>query len=88
MSHWSLAQQFDHLKPHPMDSTSRVKKYLERVLGVLEDDFMIFVDNTISHKDNMCDFFDYLKSSEDLEWKETGIGDGLVVVKRKTWGLG
>jgi|TARA_Y100000310_G_scaffold284091_1_gene306634 predicted O-methyltransferase YrrM len=64
------------------------KKYLERVLGVLEDDFMIFVDNTISHKDNMCDFFDYLKSSEDLEWKETGIGDGLVVVKRKTWGLG
>ena len=63
---------------------SEYKKYLEGVLNLVEDDFMIFVDNTISHKDNMEDFFEYLKSLEDLEWKETGIGDGLVVIKRKT----
>jgi predicted O-methyltransferase YrrM len=58
--------------------------YLEKVLKVLDDDFMIFVDNTISHKGKMSDFFEYLNSHEDLEWKETGIGDGLIVIKRKT----
>ena len=63
---------------------SEYKKYLEGVLNLVEDNFMIFVDNTISHKEKMGDFFEYLKSCEDLEWKETGIGDGLVVIKRKT----
>jgi predicted O-methyltransferase YrrM len=57
--------------------------YLRAVLNVVDGDFRIFVDNTISHKDKMKDFFEFLNSREDLEWKETGIGKGLVVVKKK-----
>ncbi len=62
---------------------SEYKKYLEKVLNVLDDDFMIFVDNTISHKEKMGDFFEYIESLNWLEWKETGLGDGLIVIKRK-----
>jgi predicted O-methyltransferase YrrM len=58
--------------------------YLEKVLKVLDDDFMIFVDNTISHKEKIGEFFDYLKNSKELKWEETGLEDGLIVINRKT----
>ena len=57
--------------------------YLHAVLKVVGKDFRIFVDNTISHKDKLGDFFEFLESREDLEWKETGVGKGLVVIKKK-----
>lgn len=63
---------------------SEYMKYLEKVLNVLEEDFRIFVDNTISHKEKIKDFFEYLENSNELEWQETGIGDGLIVIKRKS----
>ena len=57
--------------------------YFKNVLNVIDDDFIIFVDNTISHKDKLGEFFEFLNFKDDLEWKETSIGKGLVVIRRK-----
>jgi predicted O-methyltransferase YrrM len=58
--------------------------YLEAVLDIVENDFIIFVDNTISHKDSLDGFFEHLKRySDKLEWKETQLGKGLIVIKKK-----
>ncbi len=63
---------------------SEYADYLESVLDVLDDNFMIFADNTISHKDMIGGFFENLKRHDDiLEWKEMNIGKGLVVIKKK-----
>lgn len=57
--------------------------YLEKLLGKLEDDFLIFVDNTISHGEKITNLFDILNKHSELEWKEIGIGKGLIVIKKK-----
>ncbi len=56
--------------------------YLEAVLNKLEEDFLIFVDNTISHGEKITSLFEVLKNHTELEWKELGIGKGLVVIKK------
>ncbi|MBT3865738.1 methyltransferase domain-containing protein [Candidatus Woesearchaeota archaeon] len=58
--------------------------YLEVVLDKLEDDFLIFVDNTISHGGKITSLFEVLKKHSELEWKEMGIGKGLIVIKNKS----
>ena len=55
------------------------KEYLILALKLIDKGY-IFADNTISHKEKMKDFFDYLESSK-LNWKELGIGKGLVMIK-------
>ncbi len=58
--------------------------YLEAVLDVLDDEFMIFVDNTISHKEVIGNFFEHLKRYDDtFVWKEMNLGRGLIVIKKK-----
>ena len=57
--------------------------YLEVVLDKLQDDFLIFVDNTISHGGKITSLFEVLKKHTELEWKEMGIGKGLIVIKNK-----
>ena len=54
--------------------------YLETVLPLLQQNFVIFLDNTISHRDKMSNLFEYLNLSE-LDWQEIDIGDGLVMIK-------
>ena len=56
--------------------------YLEKILGKLEDDFLIFVDNTISHGEKITSLFEVLNKHSELEWKEIGIGKGLIVIKK------
>lgn len=55
------------------------KEYLILALKLIDKGF-IYADNTISHKEYMEDFFEYLKNSK-LKWKELGLGRGLVEVK-------
>ncbi len=55
------------------------KEYLLLSLKLVEKGF-IYADNTISHKEHMKDFFDYLENSR-LKWKELDIGKGLVEIK-------
>lgn len=62
---------------------SEYGQYLELVLDKLEDDFLIFVDNTISHGGKITSLFEVLKRHSELEWKEMGIGKGLIVIKPK-----
>ncbi len=57
------------------------KNYLELSLRLLNDNGVIFADNTISHKEDMQDFFDYLKNS-DLNYKELNIGRGLMRISK------
>ena len=52
--------------------------YLRLSLKLINKGF-IYADNTISHKEYMEDFFEYLKKS-NLNWKELGIGRGLVEI--------
>lgn len=59
-------------------------KYLEVVLDKLEDDFLIFVDNTISHGEKITGLFEVLNKHPELEWKEMGIGKGLIIIKNKS----
>lgn len=61
---------------------SEYKDYLGLSLKLLNKDSLIFVDNTISHKDNLKEFFDYLKESK-LNYKELGIGKGLMMIKKR-----
>jgi predicted O-methyltransferase YrrM len=60
---------------------NQYKKYLELCLPLLKKGGVIFADNTISHKDRLKEFFDELKNM-NLDFKELGIADGLVVIKR------
>lgn len=55
------------------------KEYLVLALKLIKKGF-IYADNTISHKEYMKEFFDYLRNSE-LKWKELGIGKGLVEIR-------
>ncbi len=55
------------------------KEYLILALNLIDKGF-IYADNTISHKEDMKDFFEYLKESK-LNWKELGLGRGLVEMK-------
>jgi len=56
------------------------KDYLVLSLKLINKKGFIFADNTISHKEHMKDFFDYLEKSK-LKWKETNLGKGLVEIK-------
>ena len=54
--------------------------YLESVIPLLQDKFVIFLDNTISHRDKMTNLLEYLNLSE-LDWQEIDIGDGMIIIK-------
>ena len=56
------------------------KVYLLLALNLINKNGFIFVDNTISHINDMQDFLSYLDES-DLDWKETGFGKGLIEIK-------
>jgi predicted O-methyltransferase YrrM len=56
------------------------KEYLILCLALINKNGLIYADNTISHKNKMNNFFDYLRSSK-LEWKELGLGKGLIEIK-------
>ncbi|HIH25223.1 class I SAM-dependent methyltransferase [Candidatus Woesearchaeota archaeon] len=60
---------------------SEYKEYLELSLNLLSDDGIIFVDNTISHKESMLDFFEYIERSS-LYHQELGIGKGLMIISK------
>lgn len=60
---------------------SEYATYLQEGLKVLNHNGVVFADNTISHKDEMDEFFEYLKKSE-LVWKELKLGRGLVMITR------
>lgn len=55
------------------------KDYLVAALGLVKKGF-IYADNTVSHKEYMKEFFDYLEDS-NLDWRELGIGKGLVEIR-------
>lgn len=55
------------------------KNYLILSLKLIKKGF-IYADNTISHKEHMKEFFEYLDKGK-LNWKELGIGSGLVEIK-------
>ena len=69
---------------------SEYKKYLELSLELLNKNSLIFVDNTISHKESMEDFFIFLKNS-NLYYQELNIGkkptsealSGLTIISNK-----
>ncbi len=54
--------------------------YLSLAVKLVNTNGFIFADNTISHKDHMKDFFDYL-NEHTLNWNELCIGRGLVQIK-------
>ena len=58
---------------------SEYKIYLELSLKVLAENGLIFVDNTISHKDKLGSFFEYLENSK-LYFKELNLGKGLMII--------
>ncbi len=73
----NLNEKFDLIL---VDAMKReYKNYLVLALNLIDKGF-IYADNTISHKDKMNDFFDYLNKSK-LNWRELGIGRGLVEIK-------
>lgn len=55
------------------------KKYLEFSTRLLNEDGLIFADNTISHKEEMKEFFDFLERSS-LYYKELNLGRGLMMI--------
>lgn len=61
---------------------SQYKEYLQKALEHLDENGIIFLDNTISHKSKLVALFDFLESS-NLDWVETGVGQGLIKVSRK-----
>ncbi|MDP3916820.1 MAG: class I SAM-dependent methyltransferase [Nanoarchaeota archaeon] len=62
---------------------SQYMDYLDLAMNLLDENFIIFVDNTISHIDKLGNFFEYLTEHTSLEWKETNLGEGLIVIKKK-----
>ena len=63
-----------------IDATKReYVEYLRLCLKLIDKGF-IYADNTISHKEYMEDFFEYLKNS-NFRWKELNIGKGLIEIR-------
>ena len=63
-----------------IDATKvQYKEYLVLALKLLNTNGCIFADNTISHKEYMDEFFEYLKNN-NIEYKELNIGKGLVLI--------
>ncbi len=60
---------------------SEYKDYLILSLKLLKSNGVIFVDNTLSHKNNLKEFFDYLNKSK-LYFKELNLGKGLMVISK------
>lgn len=73
----NLNEKFDLIF---IDAMKRQYKYYLILSLKLIDKGFIYADNTISHKENMKEFFNYLENSK-LNWKELGIGKGLVEIK-------
>jgi caffeoyl-CoA O-methyltransferase len=61
---------------------SEYKEYLILSLKLLERNGIIFADNTISHKDRMKDFFEFLSKS-NLYYKELNLGKGLMLISNR-----
>ena len=61
---------------------SEYTEYLKLSLKLLNKKGLIFVDNTISHKAKLKEFFEYLKESS-LKYKELRIGKGLIMIKKE-----
>ena len=73
----NLNEKFDLIL---IDAMKReYKEYLVLALKLIDNGF-IYADNTISHKEYMEDFIEYLESS-NLDWKELNIGKGLVEIR-------
>lgn len=72
-----LNEKFDFIFIDAMKE--QYKEYLILALKLIDKGF-IYADNTISHKEYMEDFFEYLKNSK-LKWRELGLGRGLVEIK-------
>ncbi|GEM_PF-1798223 len=62
---------------------SEYVSYLEAALQLISPHGIIFVDNTISHKDKLDDFFTLLNEQSHITWKETSLGDGMIIIKQK-----
>ena len=73
----SLNEKFDLIFIDAMKN--EYKEYLILSLKLIDKGF-IYADNTISHKEKMPDFFQYLKK-EKLDWKELELGRGLVEIR-------
>ena len=57
------------------------KLYLKLSLKLLNNNGIIFIDNTISHKDSMTEFFEYVERST-LFHLELNIGKGLMMITK------
>jgi predicted O-methyltransferase YrrM len=53
-------------------------RFLKLSIPLLENNGAIFIDNTISHKDKLGEFFVVLTAS-GLSYKELNVGDGLII---------
>lgn len=74
----NLNERFDLIL---IDATKKeYREYLSLALSLVSPHSYIYADNTISHKEKMKDFFEYLESSK-LNWKELNIGRGLVEIR-------
>ncbi|MBI2672083.1 class I SAM-dependent methyltransferase [Candidatus Woesearchaeota archaeon] len=62
---------------------SEYGEYLKLILKLLNEGALIFADNTISHKEHMPEFFEYLKNS-DLHYKELNLGKGLIIISKSS----
>jgi|SRR3989344_5046614 len=74
-----LKERFDIILIDAMKSQYKI--YLELSLNKLIKNGIIFVDNTISHKDKLQEFFNYLKNSK-LYYKELNLGKGLMIIAK------
>ena len=54
-------------------------EYLRLILEKMNNGGVIFVDNTISHREKLDDFFSFLEQ-EGLMWEELGLGKGLIKI--------
>ena len=63
---------------------SEYKDYLELSLKLLDKNGVIFVDNTISHKESLKEFFNYLEKSS-LYYRELNLGKGLIIIGNKVF---
>ncbi len=53
-------------------------EFLNLSIPLMTDNGVIFIDNTISHKNKVKEFFPALEQS-GLSFKELGVGDGLII---------
>lgn len=61
---------------------SEYTEYLNLSLKLLNKNGIIFADNTISHKNKMNNFFEFLRGS-DLFYQELNLGKGLMLISRR-----